>query len=531
MILRITISLACCWLVAAIAVQAVPDQSTTPFAVGFAEDLPKEIGTQATDPARALRATAFRLTTQWRPGQTQLDAAEVTRLDRAAAATAGLRVFLSVYGTSGAAAPRDAASREAYCGFVRDVLLRYGAIRDVVIWNEPNKRLFWNPQVAADGSSLAPADYGDLLARCYDVLHAAVPEVRVLGLALSSTGDDDAGSHSPGRFVREIGGAYRASGRTAPLFDGVAFHPYALTPDERPWAKHIGSLTIGLGDWNKLMVNLWRAFDGTEQPLPGECRGSVCPAIWYLESGFQTLVDPAKAAAYTGTETAARVLDPDTGGEPDMPAPSDGSPAPDQRTQVLDATRLAACQPYVAGILNFLLADEPRLEGWQSGALWADGTAKPSATAFTSAYTAASSGWIDCDSLKGGRPSGDYMPPPAPSTPSASPADDPLRVDLQWVTVSDPSAPVGYRVYRNGSLVATTSTSTWTDTAVARGTTYRYLVRALDAADNLGGASGTVEAIVPAAPPPQQTPDGGGGSDAPANLGVSFGAADGRTNG
>ncbi|MGZ8687683.1 MAG: hypothetical protein ACXWZP_04580, partial [Gaiellaceae bacterium] len=419
MILRITILLAGCWLVASMAVQSAPTQSTTPFTVGFAEDLPKEIGTQATDPARSLGATAFRLTTQWSPGQTQLDAAEVTRLDRAVAAAAGLRVFLSVYGGAGTAAPRDPASRDAYCGFVRNVLLRFGAIRDAVIWNEPNKRLFWNPQVATDGSSLAPAEYEALLARCYDVLHAAVPAVQVLGLALSSTGNDDAGSHSPGAFIRKVGDAYRASGRTAPVLDAVAFHPYLLTPDERPWTKHIGSTTIGQGDWNKLMANLWRAFDGTGQPLPGRCSGSVCPTIWYLESGFQTLVDPAKAAAYTGTETVARALAPDAGGEPDAPPPAADSAAPDQRTQILDAAKLAACQPYVAGILNFLLADEPRLEGWQSGALWADRTAKPSAAAFSAAFAAASAGSVDCDALKGGRPSSDYTPPPAPSAPSA----------------------------------------------------------------------------------------------------------------
>lgn len=528
MIQRITILFACCLVVGLMAVQPAPTQSTSPFTVGFADDLPKEIGMQATDPARSLGATAIRLTTQWSLGQTQLDAAEVTRLDRAVVAAAGLRVFLSVYGTAGTAAPRDPASRDAYCGFVRDALLRYGAIRDVVIWNEPNKRLFWNPQVAADGSSLAPADYEALLARCYDVLHGAVPVVQVLGLALSSTGNDDAGSHSPGGFIRKVGDAYRASGRTAPVLDAVVFHPYPLTPDERPWATHIGSTTIGQGDWNKLMANLSLAFTGTGQPLPGQCSGSVCPVIWYLESGFQTLVDPAKAAAYTGTETVARVLPADAGGEPGAPPPAAGSPAPDQRTQILDATTLAACQPYVAGVLNFLLADEPRLAGWQSGALWADRTAKPSAAAFSAAFAAASSGSVDCDALKGGPPSSDYTPPPAPSAPSGSPAEEPFRVVVQWNAASDPSAPVAYRVYRDGSLVATTSALNWTDTAIARSTTYRYVVRAIDAAGNLGDASAATEATTPAAAPPPPPPPpsagggGGGGSAAPADLSVSL---------
>ena len=294
MILRIAVLLAGSLLVASLVVQSAPTQSTSPFTVGFADDLPKEIGMQATNPARALGATALRLTTQWALGQTQLATAEASRLDRAVAASTGLRVFLSVYGTSGSAAPRDPASRDSYCGFVRDVLLRYGAIRDVVIWNEPNKRLFWNPQAAADGSSVAPAEYAALLARCYDVLHGAVPTVRVLGLALSSTGNDDAGSHSPGAFIRKVGDAYRASGRAAPLLDGVAFHPYPLTPDERPWTKHISTTTIGQGDWNKLMLNLSRAFAGTGAATAGSVRRIGLPCHLVPRIGLPDARRPGK---------------------------------------------------------------------------------------------------------------------------------------------------------------------------------------------------------------------------------------------
>ena len=518
LIRRLALLVVCCTAAALLVGESAPTQSTTPFLVGFAEDLPKEIGTQATDPARALGATGIRLTTQWSPGQTQLDATEITRLDRAVAASSGLRLFLSVYGTAGLSAPRDAPARDTYCAFSRDILVRYGAIRDVVIWNEPNKRLFWNPQTASDGASLAPAEYEALLARCYDVVHAAVPTARVHGLALSSTGNDDVGSHSPGAFIRKVGDAYRASGRMAPLLDGVAFHPYPLGADERPWTRHVGQTTIGMGDWNKLMANLSLAFSGTAQPLPGACAGTVCPRIWYLESGFQTSIDPAKAAAYTGTETVARVLTPDAGGEPDSPPPAVGSLAPDQRTQILDATRLAACQPWVAGVLNFLLADEPRLAGWQSGALWVDLTVKPSSTAFASVFATATAGTVDCDALKGGRPSSDYVAPPAPAGLTASAGEEPFRVDLQWSAVTDDSAPVSYRVYRSGALVATTSLLAWTDTTVARSSAYTYMIRALDAAGNLGTASLPADVATPAAPPPT----GGGGGGAPAALSLSL---------
>ena len=112
------------------------------------------------------------------------------------------------------------------------------------------------------------------------------------------------------------------------------------------------------------------------------------------------------------------------------------------------------------------------------------------------------------DALKGGRPSTDYTPPPAPAAPAAAPGEAPLRVDVQWNAVDDPSAPVVYRIYRDGLLVATSSAGSWTDTAVAGSTTYRYVIRALDAAGNLGQASVSAEATTPAPalPPPQPTP-------------------------
>ena len=59
---------------------------------------------------------------------------------------------------------------------------------------------------------------------------------------------------------------------------------------------------------------------------------------------------------------------------------------------MLDSIRLAACQPYVGAFFNFLLVDEPRLTGWQSGAYWADLTPKDSLPAFQPAIAEANAG-------------------------------------------------------------------------------------------------------------------------------------------
>ncbi len=387
--------------------------------------------------------------------------------------------------------PQDARRIAAY---VRTLLARYPSIRDVVVWNEPNKSLFWSPQLAADGTPVAAARYQELLARCYDVLHGSLPNVNVIGLALSSTGNDNAGSASPGAFIRDVGAAYRASGRPAPLLDTVAYHPYGLDAAERPWRKHIASKTIALGDWNKLMYNLFLAFGGTSQPIPGDAG----VRIWYAESASQTAIDPNKASDYTGTENVRTVPD-YAGGEPDAPAPAETTSAPDQWTQALDAIRLAACQPHVTAYFNFLLADEPRLAGWQSGAYWADLTPKDSAPAFRQAISEGTSGAVACDELKGGRPSSDFMPPTTPTNLQGAGATDPFRVELTWSAAADASA-LSYRVSRDGAHVATTEATSWTNTNVAADTTYTYAVRAIDAAGNLGDASHTVTLTTPPAP-------------------------------
>src|SRR5215204_3064453 len=434
-----------------------------PFFVGFSEDLPKEIGASAIAPAAELGGTSFRLTTQWQAGRTAIPAAEATKLSRAVGAAGGQRLVLAVYGESGTDAPQDAGARDAYCAYVGTVLATYPTIRDVVIWNEPNKRLFWNPQAGA------PAAYEALLARCNAVLPSSV---NVIGLALSSTGNDDAVSTSPGAFIR--------------------------------------------------------AFDGTGQPIPGQ----QDVRLWYTEAGVQTSIDAGKTG-YSGNENTVTLSD-EAGGEPESPPPAETSEAPDQATQALDAIRLAACQPYVAAYFNFLLADEPVLSGWQSGALWVDRTRKDSWPAFRQAIAAATAGTVDCSLLKGGRPSADFLPPSLPTGLSGTGAVEPLRVELSWNAATDDSGPVSYRVFRNGAHVGTTSATSWTNTAVAPETTYSYAVRALDAAGNLGDAAAALIVTTPAAPIPAPAPPagagggGGGGGALPPDLGVTLSTSPAR---
>ncbi len=80
---------------------------------------------------------------------------------------------------------------------------------------------------------------------------------------------------------------------------------------------------------------------------------------------------------------------------------------------------------------------------------------------------------------------GDTEPPTGPSSLTAT-ALSSTSVQLSWPAASDDTAVLGYRVYRNGAQIATTSSLSRVDSPVQPAQTYAYEVRAFDAAGNLG---------------------------------------------
>jgi hypothetical protein len=489
-------------LACALAASLAPAAAASPdtgLQFGFTDDTPQGNASAVAGVARDLGASAFRLSVSWRAGQTALGGADAARLDRAVGALSGMQIFLAVYGRPDAA-PTTAGARNRYCTFVANVLARYPAVNDAVIWLEPNLAYFWRPQYSAGGASAAPAAYEALLARCWDAVHAVRPTVRVVGPSLSPRGSDNPNadsnvSHSPGTFIRELGGAYRKSGRKRPILDVVSHHAYGDANFERPWFRHIGTKLVGEGDWNKLMWNFWLAFNGTAQPIPGECGPAGCVRIAYLESGFETTIDASKRGLYRGREIAGFLPD-FAGSEPPTPAPKAGSRAPDQSTQIVDAVRLAYCQPYVDVILNFLLKDERDLRRWQSAPFWADGTPKDSVPAFRAAGKEVNARAVDCSALKGGPPSADFRPPPRPSGLTAELQRQPLSAELKWEPSSDPSGIDGYRIYRSGAYLAWSEQPEFVDRTIEGPHGYSYTVFAQDRAGNLSAESERVLVFV-----------------------------------
>lgn len=325
---------------------------------------------------RDLRLMAVRVTLPWRPGETTPVGLQRIYLRRIARMIAlNERIVLSVYNTA-AEAPVTPSEQAQYCGFLHTITTRMPLIQDVQIWDEANSPAYWPP-------TAGPAAYEQLLARCWDVLHRYPGRMNVI----SST----APHHDPGAFILGLGDAYRASGRTLPLFDTFGHNPYPENAAEPPSARHDATDTIDEGDYDKLMAVLQKAFGDTGQPVPG----TKWVGLWYLETGFQTVPPPDKRRFYRGHENDPHAL------PAVAPASADGAPAVDQATQLRNAVLLAFCQPAVTGFLNFELVDEDRLGGWQSGLLWRDRTRKPSYATFKDLVAQVRAKAVDCSKVPG----------------------------------------------------------------------------------------------------------------------------------
>ena len=94
----------------------------------------------------------------------------------------------------------------------------------------------------------------------------------------------------------------------------------------------------------------------------------------------------------------------------------------------------------------------------------------------------------------------DTTPPTAPTGLSAS-AASPSQINLSWNAATDNVAVTGYRVFRNGALVADLgNVTTYQDLGLSASTTYSYRVRALDSAGNVSAQSTAASATTPALP-------------------------------
>src|SRR5207253_6097109 len=306
--------------------------------------------------------TAVRISQEWAAGETKPSAGDLAILKNVAAAAKldAVDVVCTVLQHGSRTTPLTEEQQSDFASFAAAVAKEVPGIRRFVVSNEPNLNRYWLPQFNDDGSDAAASAYETLLAQTYDALKAVNPKIQVLGGAVSPRGGDVPGTgrdtHSPTVFIRDLGTAYRASGRATPVMDAFAFHPYEDNSSVAPLAgTHPNTTTIALADYDKLVALLGEAFDGTAQ------RGSTLPIV-YDEFGVESRVPAAKASLYSGAE------------------PTTTKPV-DERTQAeyyRQALELAFCQPNVQGLFLFHTRDETALAAWQSGVYYADGTPKSS---------------------------------------------------------------------------------------------------------------------------------------------------------
>jgi hypothetical protein len=274
------------------------------------------------------------------------------------AALRGVKVVLSVTPLKAKSITVPGAD-DQFVAFVTLVAQTFPAVKDVIVGNEPNQPRFWQPQFNAKGKQVSGGAYEALLARSYDALKAVDPTINVIGLGISSRGNDNPNasgniSTSPVRFLKSFGAAYRASGRTKPVMDEMAFHPY---PNKNTDGLNVGHAwpNAGVTNFDRVKQAFWDAFNGSAQKTFEQGLRAKLDEV-----GWQVQVSGDSAAAYFGVENI--------------------TPTSEANQAAIYAAflRYAACDASFDSVLFFGLQDEPDLDRWQAGLMRADGTTRPS---------------------------------------------------------------------------------------------------------------------------------------------------------
>ena len=372
---RITAVLAC----ACAALTLAGGASSTTF--GVADDAGKysdDSGGTFFHMLTDLGMTENRMAVFWDPTQpnTIVDQAFLDR-SLPQAMRRGIEVIFAIYPQKARFLVDTPNGVQLFAQYAARVVQRYPYVRKVICLNEGNQPRFHQPQFDDSGKGISGYVQEQAMAACYDAVKAVDPKITVIAFGLSPRGNDDFEassnvSHSPIRFLEEVGEAYRASGRTKPIADEVSIHCYPNLNTDAPtvgyaWPK------IGCANFDRFKQAWWDAFHGTAQPLFREA-GDSGPGpyvhIYVDEVGYQAKIAPEKTSLYTGSENV---------------------PALDEATQgnyYAQLIAMMACDPNVA-LLNFFHAvDETSLPAWQSGLVLPDGTRRASFNAVRDAIMA-----------------------------------------------------------------------------------------------------------------------------------------------
>lgn len=299
-------------------------------------------------------------------------------LDRAVpvAARHGIEVMFAIYPLKARALVDTPNGIQQFADYAARVARRYPSVKKIICLNEGNQPRFHQPQFDDAGNGISGYVQEQAMAACYDALKAVDPTIDVIAFGLSPRGNDDFEavsnvSHSPIRFLQEVGDAYRRSGRTRPIADDVSLHCYPNVNTDSPAVGYVWP-KVGCVNLDRFKQAWWDAFHGTGQPLFREAGQSGGPfaRIYIDEVGYQVGIPQDKTGLYSGAENV---------------------PVVDEATQAAWYAQLVAmmaCDPNVA-LLNFFHAvDETALPAWQSGLVLPDGSRRASFAAVKAAIAA-----------------------------------------------------------------------------------------------------------------------------------------------
>jgi putative glycosyl hydrolase len=210
-------------------------------------------------------------------------------------------------------------------------------------WNEPNQPFQLQPQyVKKRGKWIMQSaiDYAKICTAIYTGVHATLLKGEKVGCGVTAPlGNDNPGGKRPVPTPLSFMTAVKNAGLKK--FDAWAHNPYASTKMQTPTSKPHSKGAVTLGNLDVLIKQVTKYW--------GRKR------IWLTEYGYQTN-PPDKSFGVTYSK---------------------------QASYLKQAFAIARKNPRVDMMLWFLLKDEPKLAGWQSGLMTSKGKRKPAYTVFS----------------------------------------------------------------------------------------------------------------------------------------------------
>ncbi len=220
---------------------------------------------------------------------------------------------------------------------------RLPAVRHWLAWNEPNNPVFLKPQWKRVGGKWRPQSAFDYAKIC-SAVYAGVHSTRLGGekVACGATGprgNDAPRSSRPSTSPLVFLTWLRRAGLKR--FDAYAHHPYYSNRFERPTTVPRSKKEVKLGNIGVLIKRLDSLYGGRKR-------------LWITEYGYQTRPPDLMFGVRYAT----------------------------QAKYVHQAFAVARKTRRIEMLVWFLIRDERRLSGWQSGVVSARGTRKPAFRAF-----------------------------------------------------------------------------------------------------------------------------------------------------